>query len=99
MSMTNEGNGGSWRRDSALPFQRMDEETIVVDPRSREVHLLNGTGARIWDLLEAPSSVDELCQALDDEFDGADPAELRREVQTFLADLSAKGLVAVRGRA
>lgn len=99
MSMTNEGNGGSWRRDSALPFQRMDEETIVVDPRSREVHLLNGTGARIWDLLEAPSSVDELCQALDDEFDGADAAELRREVETFLADLSAKGLVAVRGRA
>ena len=41
----------SWRRDAELPFQKLDEETIVVDPRRREVHLLNETAARIWDTI------------------------------------------------
>jgi PqqD family protein of HPr-rel-A system len=89
----------SFRREDALPFQRLDEETIVVDPRSREVHLLNETAARIWELLETASSVDELVEALRDEYEGAEPEELRREVEAFLSDLSARGLLASRGRA
>jgi len=40
------------RRDPTLPFQRMDEDAIVVDTRTREVHLLNETAARIWELLD-----------------------------------------------
>jgi hypothetical protein len=31
----------TFKRDPALPYQKLDEETIVVDPRSREVHLLS----------------------------------------------------------
>ena len=89
----------SWRRAEALPFQRLEEETIVVDPRSREVHLLNETAARIWDLLETASSVDQLVEALGEEYEGATPEELRREVEAFLSDLGSKGLLASRGRA
>ena len=88
-----------WRRDAALPFQRMAEEAIVVDPRTREVHLLNETAARIWELLETPRSTEELVAALSDEYE-AEPAALRREVEAFVIDLGGKGLVAaVRGRA
>jgi PqqD family protein of HPr-rel-A system len=89
----------SWSRDPALPYQRMDEEMIVIDPRAREVHLLNETAARIWDLLETPASVDELCAALADEYEGATPEALRAEVEGFVKDLSGKGLLAARGRA
>ena len=86
-------------RDPALPFQRLDEEAIVVDPRTREVHLLNETGARIWELLEEASTVDELVEALSDEYEGMAPEALRLEVEAFLADLGRKGLLAPRGRA
>jgi PqqD family protein of HPr-rel-A system len=86
-------------REENLPFQRMDEETIVVDPRAREVHLLNETGARIWELLETAASVDELCEALAEEYEGASPEALRGDVEAFLTDLGSKGLVAARGRA
>jgi len=82
----------SWARDPGLPFQRMAEEAIVVNPRTREVHLLNETAARIWELLETPRSIDELVGALGDEFD-AEPAALRREVESFVADLGGKGLL------
>ena len=89
----------SFHRDQTLPFQRMDEETIVVDPRSREVHLLNETAARIWDLLESPASLEELCEALADEYEGATPEVVRGEVEGFLKDLGGKGLVSAKGRA
>ena len=97
--MTQDDKAASFLREEALPFQRLDEETIVVDPRSREVHLLNGTGARIWDLLETGSSLDQLVEALGEEYEGATPEELRGEVEAFLHDLGGKGLLVSRGRA
>jgi hypothetical protein len=97
MSGTMRGAGAGaaaaiWRRDAALPFQRMSDETVVVDPRTREVHLLNETGARIWDLLDTPRSLDDLVRALGEEYDG-DPEALRREVTEFVAAMGGKGLV------
>ena len=38
----------TYQRDPGLPFQTLEEETIVVDPKTREVHLLNDTAARVW---------------------------------------------------
>lgn len=80
------------RRVSSLPFQKMNDEVLVVDPRTREVHLLNVTATRIWDLLETPRTAGEISLALAEEFDA--PAEvLRADVATSLAELGAKGLV------
>jgi hypothetical protein len=83
----------SWRRDSALPFQVLDEEVIVVDPKTREVHLLNETAARIWTLLVTAQSVADLVAALEQEYQ-ADADELRAEVEAFVSDMSHKGLCA-----
>jgi PqqD family protein of HPr-rel-A system len=87
-----------WRRDSELPFQQLDEETIVVDPRSREVHLLNETAGRIWALLAAPRSLDELVGTLADEYE-TEGDELRAAVTECLSGLSDKGLVRPAGKA
>jgi len=92
------GAMGSWRRDSELPFQKLDEETIVVDPRRREVHLLNETAARVWELLASPQSVDELAAALGGEYDVAE-AELREAVVELVDGLSSKGLLVAVGGA
>ena len=91
MSATSQATA-HWTRDPGLPFQRMDEDAIVINPQTREVHLLNGTAARIWELLETPLSINDLVSALGNEFD-AEPAALRREVETFVADLGDKGLL------
>lgn len=82
----------TWRRDPAVPFQRLEEDTIVVDPRTREVHLLNDTAGRIWELLGAKTTVEELASSLGDEYD-APPEELREAVVVLLEDLRGKGLV------
>jgi PqqD family protein of HPr-rel-A system len=82
----------TWKRDPGLPFQTLEEETIVVDPRTREVHLLNDTAARIWELLGSAQSVDELTRALGEEYD-APADELRAGVEELLAGFSEKGLL------
>jgi len=89
-------NAGRWRRDGELPFQKLDEETIVVDPKRREVHLLNETAARIWELLASPQSVEDLTAALGDEYD-VDEAELGDAVVECVEGLASKGLVVAAG--
>ncbi len=82
----------AFRRVSSLPFQKLNEEVLVVDPKTREVHLLNVTATRIWDLLETPRTHDELLAALTEEFD-ATPETLRADVDALLSELGQKGLV------
>lgn len=88
----------TWRRDPAIPFQKLEEDTIVVDPRTREVHLLNDTAGRIWELLASKTTVDELAASLGDEYD-APAEELRESVMELLQDLRGKGLVVGDGPA
>ena len=82
----------AWRRDPDLPYQKLDEDTIVVDPRRREVHLLNETASRVWELLASPRSIDELVSLLVEEFEAA-PDEVRPSIEELLSDLGAKGVL------
>ena len=52
---------------------------------------LEGTGRRIWDLLEYPTTVEAIAGQLECEFAG-DPARVRRDVAGFLSALEDSGL-------
>ena len=82
----------TYQRDPGLPFQKLEEETIVVDPRTREVHLLNNTAARVWELLASSSTLDDLTEALAEEYD-ATPEAMRAGVEELLGGLRDKGLL------
>jgi PqqD family protein of HPr-rel-A system len=82
----------TYKRDPGLPFQKLEEETIVVDPRTREVHLLNETAARVWELLASSCSLDDLTETLAEEYD-APPEALRAGVEELLGGLQEKGLL------
>lgn len=80
------------RRIGSLPFQKMNDETLVVDPKTREVHLLNATASRVWELLATPQTLGDLVGSLGREFDA--PVEtLRADVTALLHELSGKGLI------
>jgi len=79
------------RRIGSLPFQKMNDETLVVDPKTREVHLLNATASRVWELLATPQTLGDLVGSLGREFDA--PVEtLRADVTALLHELAGKGL-------
>jgi len=66
---------------------------ILLDVDGGLVLSSNAVGARIWQLLEQRHTTGEIAQQLVDDY--AVPAErARRDVDTFVADLSARGLVA-----
>ena len=72
-------------------------ETIVVPIRAKAadldwLYVFNDSGAAIWTLLASPRSVDEIAQALADEFDVPGEAA-RADVVSFLEKLEGAGLV------
>ena len=81
-----------WRRVAELPFQTLDEETLVVNPSRREVHLLNETATRVWELCASPQTLEDVVTALADEYDA--PAEdVRSAVVELLDGLRDKSLL------
>jgi hypothetical protein len=82
----------TWQRDPGVPFQTLEEETVVVDPSRRQVHLLNDTASRIWDLLSTPQSLAALVEALGEEYEAPED-ELRAAIEETVRDFGAKGLL------
>lgn len=86
----------AYRRIERLPWRRLDHQIVIVNPRNRAVHVLNGTGSVIWELLDDKRTIDELTRSLSRRFEG-DPALVVQQVSAFLQDLTGKGLVEIEG--
>ena len=73
----------------------VDGDTAMFDPTQGKYFALGGVGGRIWELLEEPRSLAELCDIIVSEFE-VDAAGCRADVVPFLDELRAAGLVEVR---
>jgi hypothetical protein len=69
---------------------------VLLDLRKGKYFSLNGTGAEIWQALEAGSSVADIEGRLANRY-GASPEEARSDINDFVRDLSHKQLLDVRG--
>jgi hypothetical protein len=96
IDMESGGTSEVYRRADELPFQELSHETVVVNPSTREVHVLNGTASRMWGLLMQEISLPEMVSTLTAgaAFD-VEVAVISRDVSAFLADLVQKGIVRV----
>jgi hypothetical protein len=81
-------------RAADLLSTRVDEDIIILNMQTDNYVALDEVGRRIWDLLETPRSVDELCQQLNQEFSG-DPEQIRADVLAFLNELEADQMLNV----
>ncbi|MDQ3068778.1 MAG: PqqD family protein [Acidobacteriota bacterium] len=71
----------------------LNGEVLVLDLRSSQYFGLTGTGARVWQLVESGhDSADAITDTLAAEFD-ADPERIKEDVERFLDDLVARGLL------
>lgn len=78
-------------RDSEPIFTTIDSEVVMLSPRAQAYFGLGTVGSEIWNAIEKPRRVDELCATLQQEFE-VDPDTCRREVLDFLNDLVERGL-------
>lgn len=80
------------RQISDCAYQCIEGEVLIVRPRDRQLHLLNETGAALWNWMETPRTVDELSRLLCAEFE-VDEESARTDVLAFLETLRERGLV------
>ncbi len=82
-----------YRKNEKMDFIRTDEyATAVFDPDSGCTHLVNDTGTGILDALDEPCNIRELVARLCKSY-SANPEDIRLDVESFLKDMTSKGVV------
>ena len=74
------------RRQAGADATSLGGEVVVLDADGQMVRALNGTAARVWELMDGVHSVREICAAIEAEFDASTQA-VQRDVLAFLDDL------------
>ncbi len=81
-------------RCQGLVFTLVDDDLIGLDSEKGLVHSLNETAARVWEIVERPTSVGVICDTLEHEYE-VDPAVCAEQVTLLLDELRRAGLVTV----
>jgi hypothetical protein len=79
-------------RNAGIPFSRADDSVIAIDIPAGYCYALNGTGARVWELISAATPISELQSRLCQEFNVDAPTCLQ-DLLEILAKLRDAGLV------
>ena len=73
----------------------MGAEWVLYDPESRDLHVLNLSGALIWSLLDGERTLDEVAEMVVEEVaDDPEPAQVLVDGHAAVASFRASGLLA-----
>ena len=72
------------------------EELVMMSADSGAYLGLNDVGARIWQIIETPMALPDICAALAAEFETT-PEACQADVEGFLEELERRGAVTRRG--
>ena len=84
--------GAIVRRNAGIIFTDLDDIVVMMDTGAGRYYELDPIGTRIWALLEAERSVDEVCEVLLREYDVTSEV-CRRDVLAFLERAGELGIV------
>lgn len=73
----------------------VDGAIVMMSLRRGKYYGLDAVGSRIWQLIDRPRRVSDLCAILGAEFE-VDAERCEREVIEFLEELAREGLIEVR---
>lgn len=83
-------------RTEGIMTAPVDNEIVLLNMKSNNYISLDPIGRRIWDLIETPVVVEDLCGRLEQEFAGT-REQITADVIPFLEELEREGLVRVAG--
>ncbi len=83
-------------RTAGLLTAPVDGEIVILNPGRDNYVALDAAGRAVWDLLEQPREVAELCQRLSQDF-AATPEQIAADVLPFLAEITDEGIARVLG--
>lgn len=78
---------------STLPLSAaVDDDIVMFHPDRGAYFAAREVGSRVWELVEQPISLEELCRTLTEEYD-VEPSRCRAEIEAFVSQLHDAGLV------
>ncbi len=81
-----------YQRRSDVLFTVVDEEVLALDVAGGHCFGMNMVASEVWQLLEEPRSLPQLCAVLTERFDVSD-AQCREEVGALLERFRSDGLI------
>lgn len=81
-----------FQRNNKTISGRLQDELVMMDIEKGKYFSLNPVATRIWDLLEKPLALDELCGLLMDEYE-VEEEQCRSEVEELLTEMVKLGIV------
>ena len=78
--------------DSAIAWQNIDDDVVVIDLRNSDYFSLNESAATLWPLLAEGAREPDLVEALVAQYD-IDRGTAERDVAALLGDLRARQIV------
>jgi hypothetical protein len=81
-------------RNSNTLSGRLSDELVMMDLKQGKYFSLNKVATRIWDLLEKPMDLNELCEILENEYE-VEKEQCLQEVKEHLEELIKLELVSV----
>jgi len=82
------------RRQGDWIAAKVGEELVMMSAEMGNYLGLTSVGTRIWELIEVPRRLDDICAVLSNEFD-VTPEICRDEVGQFLVELEKHGVIAL----
>ena len=79
------------RKDGWLAAH-VGDELVMMSAESGAYLGLNEVGAKVWEIIDSPKALPDICAALANEFETT-PEGCQPEVEAFLAELQARGAV------
>jgi PqqD family protein of HPr-rel-A system len=76
-----------------LKTKLVSGDLVLYDPSNGDVHMLNATAARVFQLCDGSHTPEEMAKSLVESFDGVDYAQAYEDVKSALDTLEAKNLV------
>lgn len=81
-------------RTAGLLTAPVDREIVILNPGSDDYIGLDAVGRTVWELIEQPYEVAELCRKLSQHFD-ATPEQIAVDLLPFLAEITDGGIARV----
>lgn len=82
------------KQSNKILVQNLDEDTVMANIDSGYYYGVNQTSKRIWEMIETPMKITDVCNSLQQEYD-VDAATCESQVLALVNELAREGLVEI----
>lgn len=74
-------------KTEGVTLTEADDESILYDSAGGQIHILNSTGAAIWELCDGNNTAEDIAKNICVQFETDDFESVRKDVEEYLAEL------------